>query len=454
MNIASVILAAGFGTRMKSALPKVLHPVVGRPMLEWAVAAGAEVATMPPVVVVGHARAAVMQQIGDVVDYTVQDEQLGTGHAVLQAQKLLAGRADAVIVTYGDMPLLRPRTLSHLVNLYQSAVTEGNLALAMLTIVRADPQGFGRIVRDEEQQIRAIVEEADCTPAQRAITELNPGVYCFQANWLWENLPRIPVSAKGEYYLTDLIAMAVDQGKRVVAVQAPVEDVQGINTRLHLAEATEIMQRRIVDAHMLNGVTIVDPRAVVIEHGVAIGQDTTILPGTLLQGRTTIGQGACIGPNSQIVNSQIGDNCRVTYSVVEDAQMDENCEIGPFGHLRKGAHLAAGVHMGNFGEVKNSYLASGVKMGHFSYLGDAHVEENVNIGAGTITCNYDGVAKHKTHIGQGAFIGSDTMLVAPVTIGAGANTGAGSVVTRDVAPASLVYGIPAHDHSEQKPAEE
>ena len=263
-------------------------------------------------------------------------------------------------------------------------------------------------MRDAAGNIRAIVEEADCTPAQREIRELNPGIYCFDGAWLWENLPRVPLSAKGEYYLTDLVGIAVSQGKRVVTLPAPVAEVDGVNTRIHLAHATAILRQRILDRHMLAGVTVVDPATTTIEGDVQIGPDTTLLPGCILQGKTTIGSHCQIGPYTQIVDSTIGDECRVVYSVVEAACMDRHAEIGPFGHLRKGAHLGEGVHMGNFGEVKDSYLGPGTKMGHFSYIGNAHIEGDVNIGAGTITCNYDGKNKHQTTIGKGVFIGSDT----------------------------------------------
>lgn len=430
---------------MKSDLPKMMHPVMGRPMIEWAVKSARAVSHLPPVVVVGHKRELIEQLLGDQVRYAVQTEMLGTGHAVMQATDLLQGQADVVLVTYGDMPLLRSDTLQKLLDLFLQLHNNEQVApaIAMLTIERDDAQGFGRIIRNEQGDIQGIVEEVDCTPAQKLIRELNPGIYCFDAAWLWQNLAQIPMSAKGEYYLTDTVGLAVAHGRRVATMAAPLEDVDGINTRIHLANATAVMRRRILERHMLAGVTIVDPATTYIEETVAIGQDTTILPGTVVQGATQIGSHALIGPHAQIVDSQIGDFCRVTYSVLEQAQMDAHSEIGPFGHLRKGAHLAEGVHMGNFGEVKNSYLGPGTKMGHFSYIGDAHIDGNVNIGAGTITCNYDGVNKSKTQIGQGAFIGSDTLFVAPVTIGAGAKTGAGSVVTKDVPPGALVYGVPA-----------
>lgn len=447
MKVATVVLAAGYGTRMKSDLPKMMHPVMGRPMIQWAVNTAQAVSQVSPVVVVGHKRELIQQLLGEQVQYALQAEMLGTGHAVMQATNLLQGQADVVLVTYGDMPLLRSETLQKLLDLFhQTYDNEGTLpAIAMLTITRDDAQGFGRIIRNAQGEIQGIIEEADCTPEQKLIRELNPGIYCFDGTWIWQNLDKIPISAKGEYYLTDMVGIAVSQGRRVVTMAAPLEDVDGINTRIHLANATAVMRRRILEKHMLAGVTIIDPGATYIEDTVTIGADTTVLPGSYLQGATVIGHHCLIGPSAQIVDCQIGNGCRVVYSVLEQARMDDGSEIGPFGHLRKGAHLGEGVHMGNFGEVKNSYLGPGTKMGHFSYLGDTHIEGGANIGAGTITCNYDGVKKSKTEIGQGAFIGSDTLLVAPVKVGAGAITGAGAVVTKDVAPGALVYGVPARE---------
>lgn len=444
MNVAAVILAAGQGTRMKSDLPKVLHSLAGLPMIEWCVRA-CEGATRSggadnrPTVVVGYGRAQVESALGDRCRYAVQAEQLGTGHAVQQALPHVPADADALLVTYGDMPLLTTTTLKSLV----AAFAAQRPAIAMLSVTRDDPQGFGRLVRGPDGAVRAIVEEADCTPEQRAIRELNPGIYCFDAAWLAAALPRIQPSAKGEYYLTDTVALAVADARSVVALPAPADEVNGVNTRVHLGLAEAVLRARICEEHMLAGVTIVDPRATYIDADISIGRDTVILPGCLLQGRTSIGTRAVIGPYTQVINGLIGDNCRVAQSVVEDARMDAGAEIGPFGHLRKGAHLGEGVHMGNFGEVKNSYLAPGVKMGHFSYIGDAQVGDNVNIGAGTITCNFDGMRKQPTQIGRDAFIGSDTLLVAPVNIGDSARTGAGSVVTRDVPAHGLVYGVPA-----------
>ena len=448
MRTANVILAAGSGTRMKSDMPKVLHPLLGKAMVVWAVEMAESVGNRPPVVVVGHGKGQVEALLSGRAEFVEQKELLGTGHAVQQAAQVLQGQADAVVVTYGDMPLLQANTVRSLVDLFErERQADAQTAMAMLTVTRDDPQGFGRVVRDSQGLVVRIVEEVDCTPEQRALRELNPGIYCFDAEWLWQNLGLIPLSAKGEYYLTDMVGLATEQGRRVVTAATPVDEVDGINTRVHLAEAAQRLRRRVLEEHMLAGVTIVDPSATYVDAGVRIGQDTVLLPGVVLEGDTRIGDHSTIGPYSHIVNSRIGSRCRVQNSVMEDALMEDDCQIGPFGHLRKGAHLAPGVHMGNFGEVKNSYLGPGVKMGHFSYAGDAQIGADVNIGAGTITCNYDGERKHRTVIGQGAFIGSDTLLIAPVEVGEGAKTGAGAVVTHNVPPHTVVVGVPARPKS-------
>jgi len=443
MTTATVILAAGYGTRMKSARPKVLHPLLGRSLVDWVVRIGESVGERRPVVVVGHGKEDVQELLGDRAIYAEQRELLGTGHAVMQAEPCLRGLADEVVVLYADMPLLQETTLQRLLDLYRQSKTQGNLAIAMFTIVRDDPQGFGRVIRNEAGQIQRIVEEADCTPEQKQIRELNPGIYCFNGEWLWQNLSKLQKSPKGEYYLTDMVGIATAQNLRVIGLEAPVQEVYGINDRTHLAVAANVLRRRINEQHMRAGVTIIDPANTYIEATVQIGQDTTIHPGCHLQGETVIGSGCEIGPNSQIIECIIGDECRVLYSVLEYARMDRASEIGPFGHLRKGAHLGEEVHMGNFGEVKNSYLGPGTKMGHFSYVGDATVGRNVNLSAGIITCNFDGTTKNHTELADDVFLGSDTLLVAPVSLGEGARTGAGSVVTRDVPAGALVYGVPA-----------
>lgn len=440
MRITPVILAAGQGTRMKSDLPKVLHPVLGQPLVWHAVHALKQVTEVKPVLVVGHGAETVKDVIGDEAHFVHQEQRLGTGHAVMQAVELLKGQTDYVVVSYADMPLLSVDTFNRIVE----TQLEHDGPLTLLTNIADDPRGFGRVIRDPQGHVQAIVEEVDCTPDQLEIRELNTSVYCFQADWLWDALARIPLSPKGEYYLTDLVGIAVKDGLTVQAVTTtdPTE-VIGINTRVHLAEATALLQERINHQMMLDGVTIVDPKTTYIEVGVTIQPDTIIWPNTHLQGDTQIGAHCQIGPNTFVQDTHIGDRCKIFASVLEQATLEDEVDVGPFGHLRKGAHLAQGVHMGNFGEVKNSYLGPGTKMGHFSYLGDATLNANVNVGAGTITCNYDGQNKNPTEVGENAFIGSDTMLVAPVKIGEGARTGAGSVVTKDVPDNTLAVGVPA-----------
>ena len=408
-------------------------------------------------VVVGHGADLVRQSVGNGVTYAVQAERLGTGHAVQQAAEIAAGQAGTVLVLFGDTPLVRPETLRQAVARHEA---EG-AAVTMLSFRPGDPTGYGRIVRDRAgERVVAIVEERDATAEERAIGEVSSGMYCFRDSWLWPNLARLAAGEMGptnhtEIYLTDLVAMACQQGEAVIAVpMADALEAIGLDQRAKLAQAEAEMRRRINERWMLDGVTIADPQVTYIEADVEIGADTTIWPNTLLQGQTRIGRQCIIGPGTVIRDSTIGDGCQVELSVVEQAIMDEGSEIGPYGHLRKGAHLGPGVHMGNFGEVKNSYLGPGAKMGHFSYLGDATVGAGANIGAGTITCNYDGQRKFKTVIGAKAFIGSDTMLVAPVTVGDEAKTGAGSVVTHDVPPGSVAYGVPARVRPLPEPPEE
>lgn len=439
-KITAVLLAAGQGTRMKSDLPKVLHPVCGRPMALYGLDAARQASTETPVLVVGVGAEEVRKTIGENARYVIQETQLGTGHAVLQAENLLKDQTDLLLVTYADMPLLRGETLRKLVETQQANPGP----ISMLTVIYDDPRGFGRVIRKTDGTVAEIVEEYIATPEQLAVKELNVGAYCFRADWLWDALHRIPMSKKGEYYLTDTVELAVQDGLPVQAiVLEDLAETIGVNTRIHLSEAEAAMRRRINEMHMLNGVTITDPASTYIEPGVTIGADTVIWPNTYIQGETSIGQACSIGPNTHIRASKIGDRCKVFMSVMEGALLENDVDMGPFARLRKGAHLRDHVHMGNFGEVKDSTLGPGVKMGHFSYIGNAQIGPEVNIGAGTITCNYDGEKKHPTEIGEGAFIGSDTMLVAPVKVGEHARTGAGAVVTRDIPPDSLAVGVPA-----------
>jgi len=440
MKTTAVVLAAGQGTRMKSDLPKMLHTICGQPLIFYALNAARAASTENPVVVIGHGADAVGKALKDSAICVVQEQQLGTAHAVMQAESILRDKTDYVLVTYGDMPLLRSETLQKLVAVQQA--NEG--PISMLTVVHDNPRGFGRILRKSDGSVAAIIEENQASPEQLLIKELNVGAYCFKASWLWDSLHRIQISPKGEYYLTDTVELSVKDGLPVQAIL--VDDfceIIGVNTRVHLSEAEVAMRERINEGHMLAGVTLVDPTSTYIEAQVNIDRDTVVWPNTYLLGSTSIGQNCQIGPNSHIRDTHIGSACKVFMAVTEGAVLEDHVDIGPFARLRKGAHLMNGVHMGNFGEVKDSTLGPGVKMGHFSYIGNATIGVDTNIGAGTITCNYDGEKKHPTTIGENVFIGSDTMLVAPVTLGDGSRTGAGSIVTKDVAADTLVVGMPA-----------
>ena len=453
MSLAVIALAAGKSTRFKSKTSKVLHLVGERPMLGYTLDLAAELALKPPVLVVGpETEEEIRTWAGERARYVRQTERLGTGHAVLQTREMIEGHCDQVLVLYGDMPLLQLDTLRALVR----RQAETKAAVGLLTVIRENPRGFGRILREADNRVLSIVEEAEASPREREIRELNVGVYVFDADFLWEHLPKLKPSAnKGELYLTDLIGMASRARRPIVSVTVddPAETL-GINTRVDLAAAETVLRQRINREWMLSGVTLMDPATITIGPEVTIGRDTVIHANTHLRGATTIGEDCEIGPNTIIEHCTLGQRCRVLASVLEHAVMEDDTDIGPFGHLRKGARMCEGAHMGNFGEMKNSTLGPGAKMGHFSYLGDAEVGEAVNIGAGTITCNYDGERKHRTEIEKGAFIGSDTMLVAPVHIGAGAKIGAGSVVTHDLPPQAIAYGVPARIRKTNQPEEE
>lgn len=440
MRVRAVILAAGQGTRMKSKLPKVLHPIMGAPMLRYSINAAHLVTNEKPVIVIGHGGDQIRQAFTGDAEFVSQDPPLGTGHAVLQARDLLADRADLILVTYGDMPLLTSQTLFRLIE--NQKAHSG--PITMLSSIVDEPRGFGRVVRDTNGSVVSVVEEAQASQAQLMIRELNTGVYCFSAEWLWNALERIPLSQKGEYYLTDLVEIATSENQSVQTLRLEeLDEGIGINTRVHLAEASERMQARINQEWMLAGVTLLDPKCTYIETGVEIGPDTVILPNSYLGAGSKIGEACILGPNTIIRNSTIGSNCRIECSIVEESIIEDDVDVGPYAHLRSKTYIETGVHIGNFGETKNSRLGTGTKMGHFSYIGDAQIAENVNIGAGTITCNYNGEKKNATIIGAGAFIGSDTMLVAPVCIGEGARTGAGAVVTKDIPADTLAVGVPA-----------
>lgn len=431
---------------MRSGLPKVLHHVAGDPIISHVLDVAARVGVPRPVMVVGHMRERVAEVVGDAPRYVIQEPQLGTGHALQLALAAFHPIPRRLLVLYGDTPLLTERTVSSMVDALPGAV------MVLLTARYEDPAGYGRVVRDERGLVSAVVEEADARPEQLEIREVNSGMYSFDGAWLRDNAGRIPKSTKGEYYLTDLVAMAVAQGKEVRAVVAsdPAE-VMGVNDRVQLALADAILRRRFCEALMAQGVTIVDPATTYPGRWVQAGRDTVVHSGTHLRGRTLIGERCEIGPNSVLADAVIGDDCRVVASVLEQCEVASRVSIGPFSHLRPGARIESGARIGNYAEVKASSLGEGVQMHHFSYVGDAEVGAGTNIGAGTITCNYDGRTrkKHRTRIGKNVFLGSDTLLRAPVVVGDGAHTGAGAVVTRDVPPGKLAVGVPARVREDQ-----
>ena len=442
MTIGSILLAAGQGTRMRSKLPKVLHSLVGKPMVWHALRIVEGLSDLPPVVVVGYKAEEVQAAVPGMAEFALQEQQLGTGHAVASAKSKLEGKVDTILVTFADMPLLRKESLAELIAIHHKA----DSPVTMTSFIGEPGSAFGRVIRNQDEKVAKIVEKADATPEQMKICEYNVSAYCFEADWLWEALERIPLSPKGEYYLTDVVGLAIQDGFQVESlVLSDPDEAVGPNDRVDLAAADKVMRQRINKQWMLSGVTIVNPDATYIEPEVAIGQDTIIQPNTFLCGKTEIGEDCVIGPDTTIVASQVGDGACLSRSVLEYAVVEDDVSMGPFCHLRKGAHLAKGVHLGNYAEVKDSYLGPDTKMGHFSYIGNARIGSNVNIGAGTITCNYDGEKKNPTEIGDDVFIGSDTMLVAPVKIGDRSVTGAGAVVTRDVPADTLVMGVPAKE---------
>jgi bifunctional UDP-N-acetylglucosamine pyrophosphorylase / glucosamine-1-phosphate N-acetyltransferase len=436
--VAVIVLAAGEGTRMRSRIPKVLHSLCGRSMLGHVLAAVGELDPQHLVVVSGHGR----DQVGaEAVRYApgaavvVQDRQGGTGHAVRMVIEALGIMPGVVLVTYGDMPLLRAETLAALVREHAAA---GN-AVTVLTAKVGDPSGYGRIVRDQRGALAEIVEDADATPRQRAIDEINSGCYAFDGVLLADAVKRVATgNAQSQEYLTDVVAILRDDGHPAGTVlAADPADIQGVNDRVQLAQVRRAYNSRLLEGWMRAGVTIIDPAATWIEVDVTIGQDTEIGPYTQLEGRTRIGEGVTIGPGCQLRDTTVADRAAVAHAVCVQAEIGPDATVGPYAYLRPGTRIGAGAHIGCHVELKNSVVGAGAKVPHLSYVGDADIGERANIGAATIFSNYDGAAKHHTTIGADAFTGSDTILVAPVTVGDGAYTAAGSVIYEDVPPGAL-----------------
>lgn len=434
MRTTAVILAAGQGTRMKSKLPKVLHKALGKPMVQWVIDCLSEAGVADKIAVLGHGGEQVAQVVEGQAQIVYQTEQLGTGHAVMQAAPALSADNDCVLVICGDTPLLRPQTISQLITQHQA---EGN-AVTLLTAHAENPAGYGRIVRNG-QQIAAIVEQKDASEEEKLISEINTGTYCFDQKFLLQYLSALDTNnAQKEYYLTDLIKIANQHQLPVGGfVLTDFNESLGVNNRVQLSQAEQILRQRKCQEVMLAGVTLLDPAATYIGADVVIGNDTIIYPNVVLEGKTVIGSDNVIGMNCRFVDSTIGNGNDIQSTVIVESTVGNGCKIGPMAYLRPGTVLADTVKIGDFVEVKKSQVGQGSKIPHLSYVGDSVVGSGVNIGCGTITCNYDGVHKYQTTIEDGAFIGSNTNLVAPVTVEANAFIGAGSTITRDVAANAL-----------------
>jgi bifunctional UDP-N-acetylglucosamine pyrophosphorylase/glucosamine-1-phosphate N-acetyltransferase len=441
-SVLPVVLAAGLGTRMKSSKPKVLHELCGRPMLSYVLDAAEEVGHRRPLVVYSPPTAAITEVFADRADFALQETPLGTADAVKAALAVAPADAAELLVLSGDVPLVDPDLLAELIDLRRAR----GAAMALVGVHTLDPEGLGRVVRsDDGGQVLRIVEQKDATPDELEIDEINAGVYVFDGPWLRGRIGDVqgsPVS--GELYLPALVVLAREDRRQVVSLE--VEDdgtLAGINDRVQLAEAELDLRMAINEAHMMAGVTMIDPSQTYVDASVELASDVTLEPNVILRGSTRIGEGTRIGAGSQIIDTVIGRNCFIWASVLECSEVEDEVQIGPFSHLRAKSSIGRNAKLGNFAEVKASRLEPGVQQHHFSYIGDAVLGEKTNVGAGTITCNYDGVRKHKTKVGKRVFLGSDTMLVAPVELGDDARTGAGSVVTKDVPAGMLAVGVPA-----------
>jgi bifunctional UDP-N-acetylglucosamine pyrophosphorylase/glucosamine-1-phosphate N-acetyltransferase len=446
-DIATIILAAGKGTRMKSDLVKVLHPLLGLPMLSYSIDLSLnDIKAEKTIVVVGYQAGQIKDRFKDPrILFALQEEQLGTGHAVLQALPLLKNFTGKVLILCGDVPLVMKETILSFVRAFQKS----GAILSVMTVILENPSGYGRILRDSGRWIEKIVEEKDATDEQKAIDEINTGIYCIHAPFLAENLKVIgKKNAQGEYYLTDLVEIAGKKGFQCSAfkVKDPIE-VMGINTRVDLAIANEALRQKKVKDLMLSGVTAMDPKTTYVDQMVQIGKDTILYPNCILQGKTDIGARCVIEPNCKILDSKINDEVTIqANSVITESKIETGASIGPFAHLRPLSEIKAKAKIGNFVEVKKSIIGKGSKVNHLTYIGDSTIGEEVNIGAGTITCNYDGFEKHQTIIGDRVFVGSNVELVAPVRVGKNASIGAGTTVTRDIPEGMLAISRMRQKH--------
>lgn len=431
----AIILAAGKGTRMKSKLYKVLHSVCGKPMVEHIMNRVVETNPEEIVTIVGHGAEMVKEQLGDRTNYALQAEQLGTGHAVVQAESFLKGKKGTTLVISGDTPLLTTETLNNLFDYHQGK----NASATILTAQAADPTGYGRIVRDHVGIVEKIVEQKDASTEEALIQEINTGTYCFDNELLFDALAKLDTdNAQGEYYLTDIIEILKEDGKIIAAYQTEdFHESLGVNDRIALAEANRLMRQRINRQHMQNGVTLIDPATTYIDEGVVIGSDTLIEAGVIIKGKTTIGEDCVITAASEIEDSKIGNQVTIKASTIEESIIHDGADVGPNAHLRPHAEILVHAHIGNFVEVKNATIGEGTKVGHLSYVGDATLGKNINVGCGVVFVNYDGKSKFKTTVGDNCFIGSGSNLVAPLTIEEETMIAAGSTITKDVPKHSM-----------------
>ena len=446
----AVVLAAGLGTRMRSRLPKVLHPICGRPMLAYVLDAAIAATGTRPLVVISPATELVREVFSEGVDFAIQAEPRGTADAVRAALDTLGADVDDIIVLSGDVPLLDATLMAELAQ----ARRDSHAAVALISVAVDDPASLGRVVRGPDGRIARIVEARDADEDELAIDEINAGLYAFDVAWLRARLADVqPSPVTGELYLPELIGLARGDDRPVATLEVDDDGtLLGINDRVQLADAEVEMRLRINEGYMRAGVSMIDPASTYIDATVQLAEDVTLEPGVILRGLTSIGRDSVIRANSQIFDSHIGERSTVWSSVIEESTIGNDVSVGPFSHVRKGADIGDSVELGNYAEVKNSVIGSGTKSHHFSYLGDADVGQRVNIGAGTITANYDGQRKHRTTIGDRAFIGSDTILRAPVSVGEGALTGAASLVTRDVPAGKMALGVPARIMERRVPA--
>lgn len=445
-NTYAVVLAAGKGTRMKSNLYKVLHTVCGKPMVEHVVENMEKLGVEKIVTVVGHGAETVQSELGNRSEYALQAEQLGTAHAVLQAENKLSNLSGTTIVICGDTPLITTETMSDLLNHHKQTGAKATI----LTAIANNPTGYGRIIRAEDGHVRSIVEQKDASAEEQLVNEINSGTYCFDNEALFKALKLVKnENAQGEYYLPDVIEILQKEGEIISAFAAKdFDEILGVNDRVALSQAEQIMRTRIAYHHMREGVTIIDPQNTYISSDAVIGADTVIQPGVIIEGKTTIGENCMIGPNSHIVSSGIGNGTTIHSSVVLSSEVGDQTTIGPFAHIRPQSELGNEVKIGNFVEVKKSAVGNGSKISHLSYMGDASIGSNVNIGCGTITVNYDGKNKFVTTIEDDAFVGCNSNLIAPVTIGNKAYVAAGSTITKNVPGEALAIGRARQENKE------